>query len=90
MFTPLCVALYALCLPISPNDFWYHARAGSITATTGHIPTTNLFSDGWWNGMSVPPDNLSQVSDQCTERIDNRVAGDLSALAIIFRNPSRR
>lgn len=46
MFAPLCVAIYALCLSISPNDFWYHARAGSITATTGHIPTTNLFSTG--------------------------------------------
>ncbi len=46
MFVPLCVAIYSLCLPISPNDFWYHARAGSITANTGHIPTTNLFSTG--------------------------------------------
>jgi hypothetical protein len=46
MFMPLCVAIYSLCLPISPNDFWYHARAGSITATTGHIPTQNLFSTG--------------------------------------------
>ncbi len=55
MFMPLCVVIYSLCLPISPNDFWYHARAGSITATTGHIPTTNLFSNGWWNGISVPP-----------------------------------
>ena len=46
MFAPLCVAIYSLCLPISPNDFWYHARAGSITATTGHFSTTNLFSSG--------------------------------------------
>ena len=46
MFVPLCVVIYSLCLPISPNDFWYHARAGSITATTGHIPTQNLFSTG--------------------------------------------
>lgn len=46
MFMPLCVAIYSLCLPISPNDFWYHARAGSITATTGHISTQNLFSTG--------------------------------------------
>lgn len=46
LFMPLCVAIYSLCLPISPNDFWYHARAGSITATTGHIPTQNLFSTG--------------------------------------------
>ncbi|HEY0076912.1 MAG TPA: hypothetical protein VGB77_22700 [Abditibacteriaceae bacterium] len=46
MFMPLCVAIYSLCLPISPNDFWYHARAGSVTATTGHIPTQNLFSTG--------------------------------------------
>lgn len=46
MFVPLCVVIYSLLLPISPNDFWYHARAGSITATTGHIPTQNLFSTG--------------------------------------------
>lgn len=46
MFMPLCVILYSLFLPIAPNDFWYHARAGSITATTGHIPTQNLFSTG--------------------------------------------
>jgi hypothetical protein len=56
MCVPLCVVIYSLCLPISPNDFWYHARAGSITATTGHVPTTNLFSYGWWNGISVPPE----------------------------------
>jgi len=44
MFVPVCAIIYTLCLPISPNDLWYHVRAGSIIATTGRIPTTNLFS----------------------------------------------
>src|SRR5688572_8766704 len=46
MVAPLCVVIYNLCVPIAANDFWYHARAGSLTATTGHIPTTNTFSAG--------------------------------------------
>lgn len=44
MFVPLCVALYTLLLPIGPNDFWYHARAGMEIAQTGRIPTVNGFS----------------------------------------------
>jgi hypothetical protein len=36
--------LYSLLLPIGPNDFWYHARAGRAIGETGQIPTTNLFT----------------------------------------------
>jgi hypothetical protein len=38
--TPLCALLFALCLPLSPNDLWYHARAGEFIAR-GSIPTQN-------------------------------------------------
>lgn len=44
LFVPLCVAIYTLLLPIGPNDFWYHARAGMEIAQTGQIPTINGFS----------------------------------------------
>jgi hypothetical protein len=44
LLTPLVVAAYTLLLPIAPNDFWYNARAGAHIATTGHIPTTALFT----------------------------------------------
>ena len=44
LFVPLCVAIYTLLLPIGPNDFWYHARAGMQIAQTGQIPTVNGFS----------------------------------------------
>lgn len=49
LFVPVCAAIYTLLLPIAPNDFWYHVRAGAEIATTGHIPTTALFT------TSVPP-----------------------------------
>lgn len=45
MFVPVCVAFYTLSLPIGPNDFWYHARAGQVIATSG-LPSTQQFSAG--------------------------------------------
>lgn len=44
-------AIFALCviaacislIPTAPNDFWWHLKAGQLTATGG-IPTTNLFA----------------------------------------------
>jgi hypothetical protein len=44
-------AIFALCLigsfiamvPTTPNDFWWHLKAGELVATSG-IPSTNLFT----------------------------------------------
>ena len=38
LFVPLCITIYSLMLPLGPNDFWYHARAGRVIAETGRIP----------------------------------------------------
>lgn len=40
---PLCALLYTLCLPLAPNDLWYHVRAGELISR-GAIPTQNLMS----------------------------------------------
>ena len=45
LFVPLCVAIQTLLLPIGPNDFWYHARAGRFIVENGLVPTHNLFTD---------------------------------------------
>jgi hypothetical protein len=44
LLVPCCVAVYSLLLPIAPNDFWYHLRAGAEICATGRIPATALFS----------------------------------------------
>ena len=46
LFVPLCALVYALLQSLSPNDLWYHVRAGELLAQTGHIPTTNAMSSG--------------------------------------------
>ncbi len=46
LFVPLCALLYALLLPLAPNDLWYHVRAGELLFQSGHIPTTNAMSSG--------------------------------------------
>ena len=43
LVAPLCALLYTLCLPLAPNDLWYHVRAGELIAR-GAIPTQNLMS----------------------------------------------
>lgn len=50
MCVPVMVAMYSLCIGIVPHDFWWHARVGGIIASTGRVPTTNIFSS------SLPPD----------------------------------
>ncbi len=35
---------YVALVPLVPNDFWWHLKAGEIIVTTGRIPTTNLFA----------------------------------------------
>ncbi len=45
LMAPLCALLYTLCLPLAPNDLWYHVRAGELIAR-GAIPTQNLMSNG--------------------------------------------
>lgn len=40
---PLCALIFALCLPLAPNDLWYHVRAGEFIARGG-IPNQNLMS----------------------------------------------
>lgn len=40
---PLCALLFALCLPLAPNDLWYHVRAGEFVARGG-IPIQNGMS----------------------------------------------
>ena len=45
-FVPVCAAIYALCLPLAPNDLWYHVRAGELISQSGAIPTTNAMSAG--------------------------------------------
>ncbi len=44
LMAPLCALLYTLCLPLAPNDLWYHVRAGEIIWQTGAIPTQNGMS----------------------------------------------
>jgi hypothetical protein len=44
LLVPVCTALYTLLLPIGPNDFWYHARAGAEIVASGKIPKEALFS----------------------------------------------
>jgi len=49
----LSLSVIAACIslvPTSPNDFWWHLKAGELIATSG-IPTTNLFA---W---SLPADH---------------------------------
>lgn len=45
------IAVFISLAPTSPNDFWWHLKAGELTATSG-LPTTNLFAWG------VPPETL--------------------------------
>jgi hypothetical protein len=49
LLVPVCTAIYTLLLPIAPNDFWYHVRAGAEIVASGRIPREALFS------ASVPP-----------------------------------
>ncbi|MBN1888872.1 MAG: hypothetical protein JW850_12835 [Thermoflexales bacterium] len=44
------IAFFVSLLPLDPNDFWWHLKAGELIAVTGKIPATNLFA---W---SLPPD----------------------------------
>lgn len=44
LFVPLCAIIYALLQPLSPNDLWYHIRAGELAVLSGHLPTTNSMS----------------------------------------------
>ncbi|MBV9471012.1 MAG: hypothetical protein JO316_21460 [Abitibacteriaceae bacterium] len=44
MCVPIIVAMYSLCIGIVPHDFWWHARAGGIVATTGQVPNLNIFT----------------------------------------------
>jgi hypothetical protein len=30
--------------PLRPHDFWWHAKAGQVIATTGRIPLVDTFS----------------------------------------------
>jgi hypothetical protein len=43
LMAPLCALLFALCLPLAPNDLWYHVRAGEFIAR-GAIPSQNGMS----------------------------------------------
>lgn len=43
LMAPLCALIFALCLPLAPNDLWYHVRAGAFIAQGG-IPHQNLMS----------------------------------------------
>ncbi|MDX9952732.1 MAG: hypothetical protein RBT75_01480 [Anaerolineae bacterium] len=36
--------VYVSLVPQSPNDFWWHLKIGELLASTGRIPTTNLFA----------------------------------------------
>lgn len=44
MLVPVCTAIYTLLLPIAPNDFWYHVRAGAWICENGALPTVAMFS----------------------------------------------
>jgi len=50
LLTLTLIGAYIALVPTPPNDFWWHLKAGQITATQG-IPTTNLFA---W---SLPADH---------------------------------
>lgn len=64
LFVPLCVAAQTLLLPIGPNDFWYHARAGRFIVEHGLIPTQNLFTDSPpWVSPSTPFHFQSWISE---------------------------
>jgi hypothetical protein len=55
LVVPLCVAIQAMLLPIGPNDFWYHARAGRFIVEHGFIPRENLFSESApWVSRATP------------------------------------
>lgn len=45
MCVPIIVAMYSLCIGIVPHDFWWHARAGGIVATTGQVPHLNIYTN---------------------------------------------
>ncbi len=41
----LCIiGVFISLVPTGPNDFWWHLKVGQLTATTGTIPTSNLFA----------------------------------------------
>ena len=64
LFVPLCVAIQTLLLPIGPNDFWYHARAGRFIVENGIVPTRNLFSDSPpWVSPQTPFHYQSWISE---------------------------
>lgn len=46
LMVPLCALLFALALPLAPNDLWYHVRAGELIAARGAVPGQNLMSRG--------------------------------------------
>lgn len=37
-------AFYVSLVPLVPNDFWWHLKAGELIVTTGRIPQENLFA----------------------------------------------
>ncbi|MCX7668592.1 MAG: hypothetical protein N2439_00780 [Anaerolineae bacterium] len=41
---PVMAFLFLVNRQIHPADFWWHVRTGQIIATTGQIPTTDLFT----------------------------------------------
>ena len=43
LFALSLIAAFISLFPTSPNDFWWHLKAGELVATGG-IPTTNLFA----------------------------------------------
>ncbi len=44
--------VYVSLVPLPPNDFWWHLKIGELIATTGRIPTTNMFA---WTLPSEAP-----------------------------------
>lgn len=64
LFVPLCVAAQTLLLPIGPNDFWYHARAGRFIVEHSSIPTRNLFTQSPpWVSPDTPFHFQSWISE---------------------------
>lgn len=43
---------YVSLIPQAPNDFWWHLKIGERIATTGRIPTTNIY--GWTLPADAP------------------------------------
>ncbi|PQV64463.1 hypothetical protein B1R32_105145 [Abditibacterium utsteinense] len=75
---PLCALLYTLCLPLAPNDLWYHVRAGELMSR-GAIPTQNLMSSAVPLGASYFYQSwLAELILFWTLRL-----GGLSALALL-------